>query len=156
MPVFVVAYLAPPKTDYKPELMRTDPSKDLVGPYHENINEHFTCCIRKVLPGKSSTSFKFYYDGKLRLQSKGGVGEVVERTESDGTKLVEWKFTTSFNRSDNGGNMRCHVIWKAGPYNRPGLKSINTENVQVKCKCLMIYNRAFVIQANWEAKISFR
>ena len=129
---------APPKDDYKPALIRGDPSKDLTGPYLENVNEYFTCYIRKVLPGKCSTSFKFYYDGKLRLESKARVGEVVESTESDGTKLVEWNFTTSFSRSDNGGSMRCHVNWKAGPYNRPGLKSINTENVQVRCKCLVI------------------
>ena len=66
------------------------------------MNEQFTCkmTIGKQ-PGKRNISFKFYYSGQLRLQSKEG--EALESDKSDGTKFVEWKFTTSFNRIDNGG-----------------------------------------------------
>ena len=84
-----------------------------------------------------SILFKFYYDGELRLQTKDGAGEVLDSKLSDGTKFVEWKFTTSFNRSDNGDYMRCHVNW-IELLSRPDLKSTNTKNVQVICKCQMI------------------
>ena len=137
-------FIVPPKTDYDPHLTRGDPRvwppKDLAGPYLQNVNEGFTCYIRNVLPGKNSTSFMFYYDNKLRLQSKARAGEVVESDDSDGTKFVEWKFTISFNRSDNGGKMRCIVNWKTGQYSRTGLKTRLTENIQIVCKYLKIIN----------------
>ena len=135
--------VVPPKSDNNPYLVRGHreirPLKDLAGPYQENVNRKFSCHIRQVLPGKDSTSFEFYYNGKLRLHSKEGVGKVVESDERDDTKHVTWIFTTSFNRSDNGGNMRCHVNWQEGQYYRRGLKSITTGNVKVRCKCPMIY-----------------
>ena len=110
--------------------------QDLVGPYLENVNEDFTCIIRNILPGKESTSFMFYYNDKLRLQSANGTGEVLQSNQADGTKLVEWKFPSMFHRSDNGGKFRCHVIWKAGLYSNTDLKSKVTENVTVICKYL--------------------
>ena len=143
-----VAFLVPPKTDYTPEFIRgylkLSSLKNLSGPYLENVNEKFTCHIKKVLPGNDSTLFQFYYDGNLRLQSKDGIGQVLESDEPDHTKHVTWEFATFFNRSDNGGKMKCHVNWTAGQYKRPGLKSIPTEKVQVICKCTIIYIRPFI------------
>ena len=151
--MFVVV---PPKSGSKPYLIRghreIHPLKDLAGPYREDVNYKFSCHVRKVLPGKDSTSFEFYYNGRLRLQSKEEVGKVVESDERDGTKRVTWKFTTSFNRSDNRGSMRCHVNWQGGLYTRRGLKS-STENVKVRCKCQMIYSRTFIIKTCWERRI---
>ena len=40
--------------------------------------------------------------------------------------------------------MRCHVNW-IELLSRPDLKSTNTKNVQVICKC-EIYSRTFIIQ----------
>ena len=134
--------LVPPKTDFIPSLTLQNPerlSQNLAGPYLEDVNEDFTCYIRNVLPGKDSTSFKFYYDSKLRLQSKNGIGKVVENDESDGTKYVEWKFTNLFDRSDNGGTFRCDVDWKAGQYQVMGLRSKLIEYVNVTCKCPTVY-----------------
>ena len=136
--------LVPPETDFEPILThgtpKSLPQEDLTGPYLENINEHFTCYIRNVLPGKMCTSFKFYYNGKLRHQSNHGIGEVVEKDEGDGTKYVEWKFTTVFDRNDNGGSFRCTVDWKAGPYEKKGLRSKLTEHTQVICEYPKIYS----------------
>ena len=98
-----------------------------------------------MLPGKESTLFEFYYDGNLMLQSKDNVGRVVESDEPDHTNHVTWIFTTSFNKSDNGGKMLCCVNWKEGQYNREDLKSIPTENVQVVCKYPMICSRTFIM-----------
>ena len=138
-----VIIIVPPEADFQPGLMRGNfrniPPANLAGPYLENEDEDFTCYIRNVLPGKNSTSFKFYYDGKLRLQSKKGAGEVVETNESDHTKRVEWKFKTLFNRNDNGGNFRCEVDWKAGQYEVMGLRSKLTEHVNVICKFSTVY-----------------
>ena len=129
--------LVPPKSDHRPDFkqgpVKTSPSSDLKGPYLENANWEFTCEIRHVLPGKNNTSFEFYYNGNLRLQSKG-VGQLVETDEDDHTKHVKWIFTTSFTRSDNGGNMLCQVMWKAGQYNKQHLKSALAKNVQITCK----------------------
>ena len=58
---------------------------------------------------------------------------------------MEWKFTTSFNRSDNGGDMRCHVNWPELLYTS-GLQSTSLENVQVRCKQAVIYSRTFIIE----------
>ena len=154
-------FSVPPKTDYRPEFIRGDlklsSSKDLARPYVENVNEKFTCHIQKVLPGIDSTLFEFYYDGNLRLQSKDGVGQVVENDEPDHTKHIRWEFATFFNRSDNGGKMKCHVNWTAGQYKRPDLSSILSEKVQVKCKCLMIYIRLFISASIFgEAKFVFQ
>ena len=144
----MVYFSVPPETDFEPSVTRgnprTLPQEDLVGPYVENVNEHFTCYIRSVLPGKDSTSFGLYHDGKLKLQSKTGTGEVVETNEGDGTKFVEWKFSTLFTRSDNGHKFRCHVHWKAGKYEEIGLSKL-TENTKVTCKCLRMYGRASII-----------
>ena len=94
-----VVFLVPPNADYVPNFTRVNPrtsqQKDLTGPYLENNIEDFTCYIRNVLPGKDSSSLTFYYNGKLRLQSKN-VGTVLESNESDGTKSVAWWFNTSF------------------------------------------------------------
>ena len=132
-----VVFLVPPKSDYRPEFKRgdvkTSTSDDLKGPYMEHVNWNFTCCIRNVLPGKGSTLFEFYYNGNLRLQSKDNVGQVEESSEHDHTKQVKWIFTSSFNRSDNAGKMKCHVNWKAGRH-KSGLESIPTDNVEVRCK----------------------
>ena len=111
------------------------PQQDLVGPYLENVKEDFTCVIRNILPGNESTSFMFYYNGQLRHLSANGTGEVIEGNQGDGTKFLEWKFTTMFHKSDNGGKFWCHVDWKAGPYSKSGLKSKVTENAKVICKC---------------------
>ena len=111
------------------------PQQDLVGPYLENANEDFTCVIRKIQPGNESTLFMFYYDGKLRLQSANGTGVVLEDNQDECTKLVEWRFTTMFYRSDNGGKFRCDVNWKAGPYSKTGLSSKVAESATVICKC---------------------
>ena len=110
------------------------PRKDLGGPYLENLSEDFVCSIRNVLPGKESTLFKFYYNSKVRFQSENATGKVVEKDEADGTKYLEWKFTTSFNRSDNGGVLRCGVDWKTGQYEMIGLKSKLTVHAEVICK----------------------
>ena len=135
--------LVPPKTE--PDLFRGNsrplPQADLAGPFLENVTEYFFCYVSNVLPGKNSTSFKFYFDGKLRHQSKDGVGEVVEKDEGDGTKSVEWKLNTFLSRSDNGGNFRCEVDWKAGQYEIMGLSSKQTEQVNVTCECPALYNR---------------
>ena len=132
-----VVFLVPPKSDYKPDFkhgyVKASPSGDLKGPYLENVNWEFTCHIRNVLPGKDNTLFEFYYNGKLRLQSKG-VGDIVETDEHDHTKHVKWTFTTSFNRSDNGGNMWCHVRWEVGQYTRKNLKSTPANNVHITYK----------------------
>ena len=114
------------------------PQEDLAGPYFENVDENFTCYITHVSPGKNSTSFKFYFNSEIRLQSKSGTGEVVEQDESDGTKYVEWKFTIMFDRGDNGGTFMCTVDWKAGHYEELGLQSKLTVNVNVKCKYIKI------------------
>ena len=144
--VACVVFSVPPKSDAKPILMRrTFPQEDLTGPYLENVDENFTCYIRNVLPGKDSTSFSFYYNYKLRLQSNNGTGEVVEKDEGDGTKYVEWKFTTKFDRGDNGGNFRCTVDWQAGSFEELGIRSDLTEHTKVICKCPMIYDRIYVI-----------
>ena len=128
-----------PANDTEPSLTRrkskTVPQQDLAGPYLENVNVDFMCYIRNILPGKDSTSFMFYYNGKLRLQSANDTEEVLEGNQGDGTKFVEWKFTTTFNRSDNGGKFDCTVKWKAGPHSKSGLKSKVTENTTVICKC---------------------
>ena len=141
---YCVVVVVSPKADFKPSLTRGNlnsfPQEDLTGPYFENVDENFTCYITNVLPGKNSTSFKFYFNSKIRLQSKTGTGEVVEKDESDGTKYVEWKFTTMFDRSDNGGNFRCTVDWKAGQYEELGLQTKLTVPVNVKCKCVKIYS----------------
>ena len=133
-----LAFPVPPESDYKPNFVQGDlnigSSNYLAGPYLENVEMTFSCRIREVSPGKESTLFEFYYNGNLRLQSKDNVGQVEESNERDHTKQVRWMFTTSFNRSDNGGKMKCRVNWKAGQYNRSGLESIPTENVQVICK----------------------
>ena len=146
MPFIIV----PPKPDVEPSLQRenpkTLPQEALAGPYLENLNEDFICSIKNVLPGKKSTSFKFYQNSKLRLQSKNGTGEVAEKDEGDGTKYVEWKFTTSFNRSDNRGTLRCSVDWKAGQYEVIGLKSKLTEHTNIACKRLMILAKT----CNWD------
>ena len=132
-----LVFVVPPKIDYRPDFLqehvKTSPSDDLWGPYLENKTWKFTCRIRNVLPGKESTLFEFYYNDNLRLQSKDKVGQVEETEERDHTKQVKWRFTTSFNRSDNGGKMKCRVNWKAGQY-KSGLDSIPIENVQVRCK----------------------
>ena len=132
-----LVFVVPRKIDYRPDFLqedvKTSPSNDLRGPYLENVNWKFACRIRNVLPGKNSTLFEFYYNGNLRLQSKDNVGEIEESNEHDHTKQVKWIFTTSFNRSDNAGKMKCRVKWKAGQY-KSGLDSIPTEKVQVKCK----------------------
>ena len=104
----------------------------------ENVNTDFTCLIRYVVPGKDSTSFMFYYDNTLKLQSDNGTGEVAESYDHDGTNIVQWKFTTSFNRSNNGGKMQCIVNWKAGQYVRSGLKGRLTEHITLICKYLKI------------------
>ena len=134
-------FLVPPEADYQPGFvrgdLRTNPRRKLAGPYLQHVNEDFTCYIIHVLPGKDSTLFSFYYNGKLRMRSDR-VGEVVEVNELDHTKHVIWIFSTSFNKSDNGGNMRCIVSWEAGQYSRRGLQSELTENVQVMCKYQMI------------------
>ena len=130
--------IVPPERNFVPSLTRGNPKilpqEDLAGPYSENVTEVFTCIIRNVLPGKSSTSFKFYLGNESRLQSKDGTGEIQEKDESDGTKYVEWNFTTLFNRSDNGVKFSCTVDWKAGQYEKIGLKSTLRGPVQVKCK----------------------
>ena len=153
-----VIFLVPPEANYKPDFtrgdLRTNPPKDLAGPYLEHVNEDFTCDIRNVLPGKDSTVFKFYYDSSSRLRSNN-IEQVEEISQLDQTKHVVWTFSTSFHRSDNGGKMRCIVNWKAGQYNKIGLRSDLTENVQVTCKYPMIYSRTSVIQTGWERKIMF-
>ena len=118
--------------------MRTSPKEDLTGPYLENEEENFTCYIRNVLPGKNNTSFSFYYNGKLILQSNNGTGEVVEKDEGDGTKFVEWRFTTLFKRRDNDGNFWCTLDWKAGSYEKLGLRSNLAEHTKVICKYSII------------------
>ena len=141
--------LVPPESDYKPYLIRghryIGSLNYLTGPYLENVKRKFSCHIHKVLPGTESTLFEFYYDGNLKFQSKDKVGQVVENDESDHTKHVKWIFTTSFNKRDNGGNMTCHVSWKAGQYHMPDLLSISTENVQVVCKYPMICSTACIM-----------
>ena len=142
-------FLVPPESGYKPDFiqgnLKTGSSNYLAGPYLENLEQEFSCHIHKVLPGKESTLFEFYYDGNLRLQSKDNVGRVVESDEPNHTKHVKWIFTTSFNKSDNGGKMLCCVNWKEGQYNREDLKSIPTENVQVVCKYPTICSRTFIM-----------
>ena len=134
-------FLVPPESNYKLGFrrgyLRTNPPKDLTGPYLEHVNEDFTCDIRNVLPGKDSTLFRLYYDGNLRLKSDS-VGEIEEVGEPDNTKHVVWTFSTSFNKSDSGGKMRCNANWGAGQYSRRGLKSELTENVHVTCKYSVI------------------
>ena len=141
--------LVPPETDSKPilshENTKTLLREDLTGPYLENVPENFTCSIRNVLPGKDSTSFSFYSSGKLILQSKNGTGEVIEMDENDGTKFVEWKFSTIFSRNDNGGNFSCNMDWEAGQYKISGVHSEVTQHVNVKCKYVSIYNRTCFI-----------
>ena len=141
--------LVPPETDSKPIVRhgnnKTLPCEDLAGPYLENVPENFTCSIKNVLPGKDSTSFSFYSSDKLTLQSKNGIGDVIEMDEDDGTKHVEWKFSTSFSRKDNGGNFSCNVDWKAGQYNISGIHSKVTEHVNVTCKYVTTYNRTSII-----------
>ena len=130
--------LVPPKTDSVPTLLNGNTkslTQNLSGPYLEYESKDFTCYIKGVQPGKNSTSFKFYRNGKLRLQSKDGTGEVIENDEGDGTKHVEWKFTTLFSRSDNGAILRCAVDWKAGQYEVTGLESKLTVHVNITCKC---------------------
>ena len=122
--------------------------QDLAGPYLENANEEFTCYIRNILPGNYSTSFLFYYNGKLRLESANGTGEVLESNQGDGTKFVEWKFTTMFHRSDNGGKFGCTVNWKAGPYRRSGVNSRVTKNAKVICKYSKTYHNMSIIEAS--------
>ena len=117
--------------------------ENLAGPYLENVNENFTCYIRNILPGKDSTSFMFYYNDNVRLQSDE-IGDVVEGNQDDGTMFVEWRFTTSFNRSYNAGKFSCHVNWKAGQFNKSGLKSKMTKNVKVICKCPSIQSKYFI------------
>ena len=136
-----------PANDNEPNLRhrnsKTMQQQNLVGPFLENVNEDFACIIRNILPGNESTSFMFHFNGKLRLQSANDTGEVLQSNQADGTKLVEWKFTSMFHRSDNGGKCRCYVNWKAGLYSKSGLKSKVTENVAVTCKyskwCHCIY-----------------
>ena len=143
-----VAFPVPPESDDKPDFIRgnskTGSSNYLAGPYLENAEQKFSCHIHKVLPGKESTSFEFYYGENLRLKSKDNVGRVVESDEQDHTKHVKWIFTTAFNKSDHGGKMLCHVHFKAGQNNIQLLKSIPTENVQVICKYPMIWSRTFI------------
>ena len=137
--ILCVVIIVLPANETKPSLTHRNskvmPQQDLVGPYLENVTADFTCVIRNILPGKESTLFMFYYNGKFRLQSANGTGEVLEGNPGDGTKFVEWKFNTMFHRRDNGGNFWCHVNWKAGPYRKSGLKSKVTENATVICKC---------------------
>ena len=151
-----VVFLVPPKADNPPDFIRGDlrknPQRDLSGPYLQHVNEDFTCHIRGVLPGKDNTLFALYYDGKTRTGSDR-VGEVVETDEFEHTKHVVWTFSTSFNRSDNGGNMRCIVSWEVGQYSRRGLKSELTENVQVICKYPMIHSSSCAIKTCEETDI---
>ena len=141
--MLVCCILVPPEAVFEPSLTRGNPKTmpHLAGSYLENTNEDFTCSIRNVLPGKDSTSFEFYYGSKLRLQSKNGAGEIVEKDEGDGTKSVEWKFTTFLNRNDNGGNCRCSVDWKAGQYEEMGLRSKLVDHLNVTCTCQNIYTK---------------
>ena len=136
--LLVYCILVPPETDFQPILThgnnKTSLQEDLAGPFLENITEDFTCTIRNVLPGNKSTSFSLYFGDKLRLESKNGTGQVIEKDEGDGTKYVEWKFSTAFSRSDNGGNFTCNVDWKAGQYNETGLRSKWIQDVNVTCK----------------------
>ena len=141
--------LVPPKTAIGPilthENTKTLPQEDLAGPYLENVTENFTCSIKNILPGKDSTSFSFYSGKKLRLRSENGTGKVIQNDEGDGTKYVEWKFSTFFSRSENGGNFSCNVDWKAGQYMETDLSSTMTQYVNIMCKYPILYNRSSVI-----------
>ena len=106
----------------------------------ENVIQDFTCGVKNVLPGKNSTSFKFCYNGRVGLQSKNGMGTVVENDQGDGTKYVEWKFSTWFNRNDNGGKFSCAVDWKVAQYGVMDLKSKVVEHANITCKCPTLYS----------------